>query len=590
MSVTCFTASIHTDNHLCTFCRQLTEKEVVLQGLLGHKRAPSIKDVNFGPPKGRGIVTTEGIKKGAYVCEYRTYRVYPARSAEAQALKEDYEKNNEGSYVLETAYAVPGLGQRICFDATRRFRDLGRLINHAPAGSSECNLKAARPYFVRNKWRVGLVALRDITPGEEICYDYVVRGESWMGRARRGGGGSGKGGSDECGAPSSKADDIGVEAGAAGCGSGSPKPDDVVEVVARVEGDGGSEEGDGGCLADSEMAGSGLESGDLSEFEMWGEEDGGLEEGASSELEMWVEKPSAEDGGDRGSVEDGTEEDRDSGPKLTAGGTEEDNDGEEDEELHHDAKGGASYAWGGMTPSLPKHKRNYYWCPLLDCTSGPVQKITQHLQKKHRLSVTEAAQLAKKKRRAPVEAVRMKIPNPHTRSSGMKSLALTFGTPQCPPKHSPKPTCQEWATRTGTTPARGSLPMAAPSGELPAVTKLPPSFPRTSSATPTAGGGIEKHHTGLFVSAFESHLLTRAGGHRSPSSAQQLARYVGKYLFYLNEDKVDEMALLDPRPLEQYLDHVESMGIRSPGILQRLLSLKYVIHFMRLTVSTFALP
>ena len=47
---------------------------------------------------------------------------------------------------------------------------------------------------------------------------------------------------------------------------------------------------------------------------------------------------------------------------------------------------------------VAQHKRNYFWCPLIDCTSGPVQKITQHLQKKHKLDPSTAAKVAKKKR------------------------------------------------------------------------------------------------------------------------------------------------------------------------------------------------
>ena len=35
------------------------------------------------------------------------------------------------------------------------------------------------------------------------------------------------------------------------------------------------------------------------------------------------------------------------------------------------------------TSNLPTFKRNYFWCPVPDCTSDPVQNMTQHLQKKH---------------------------------------------------------------------------------------------------------------------------------------------------------------------------------------------------------------
>ena len=61
---------------------------------------------------------------------------------------------------------------RLCFDATRRFSDLGRLINHSPKGF---NAKPGRPIHLRGKWRVGLVAVRDITIGDEITDDYGVR-------------------------------------------------------------------------------------------------------------------------------------------------------------------------------------------------------------------------------------------------------------------------------------------------------------------------------------------------------------------------------------------------------------------------------
>ena len=62
--------------------------------------------------------------------DYRTYRVYAVGSNEAKPLAREYELNNEVSYVLETAYVIPGL----CFHATRRFTDIGRLMNHSASG------------------------------------------------------------------------------------------------------------------------------------------------------------------------------------------------------------------------------------------------------------------------------------------------------------------------------------------------------------------------------------------------------------------------------------------------------------------------
>ena len=157
---------------LCMLCRLLREEKVVMAGLLGHTKAPHLEVVDHRPPKGREVVAREPIKKGQYVCEYRTYWVYPVGSDEAKSLAREYELNNEGSYVLQTAYAVPGVGHRLCFDVTCRYKDVGKFINHSAL------VKSSEPAHVRNKWRVGMVAVRDIPMNEELTYDYGVRTES----------------------------------------------------------------------------------------------------------------------------------------------------------------------------------------------------------------------------------------------------------------------------------------------------------------------------------------------------------------------------------------------------------------------------
>ena len=73
-------------------------------------------------------------------------------------------------------------------------------------------------------------------------------------------------------------------------------------------------------------------------------------------------------------------------------------------------------------------RRNYFWCPIKDCASRPVKKIGQHLQKVHKLEEPQIGKLAKLKRRAPPESVKLKLPNPAKQSSGIKPIAL-FLTP-----------------------------------------------------------------------------------------------------------------------------------------------------------------
>lgn len=93
-----------------SICSPLTEKEILTAGLLGHSGAPRLEVVDFGMNKGRGVVAMEKIAKRTYVCEYRTYRVYPVGSEEETKLAREYEINGEGSYILHTAYPVPGVG------------------------------------------------------------------------------------------------------------------------------------------------------------------------------------------------------------------------------------------------------------------------------------------------------------------------------------------------------------------------------------------------------------------------------------------------------------------------------------------------
>ena len=152
------------------FLRCMKAEEVVLQGLTYGLTSSLLEVRDAGRRKGRGVFATARIQKGEFLCEYRTNRVYhPKHRAK---YEREYELNDEGSYLLETQY-----GRKLVFDATRSFHQLGRYINHS---STHHNCRYWRPLFVRGKWRVGFLATRDIDDGEELCYDYGVRGLTWM--------------------------------------------------------------------------------------------------------------------------------------------------------------------------------------------------------------------------------------------------------------------------------------------------------------------------------------------------------------------------------------------------------------------------
>ena len=150
---------------------------MVIDGLRTGK-GPKL-DITTGGEAGRGVVAGEAIEKGAFICEYKTSKVFPVKKREEVEAR--HELNGLGCYIVETKHSVPGFGH-LCFDATERFHHPGRYLNHVSKGP---NSRLTRPFEVRGKVRIGFLALRDIPEGEEICYDYGDRsGGEWMRKGR----------------------------------------------------------------------------------------------------------------------------------------------------------------------------------------------------------------------------------------------------------------------------------------------------------------------------------------------------------------------------------------------------------------------
>ena len=101
-----------------------------------------------------------------------------------------------------------------------------------------------------------------------------------------------------------------------------------------------------------------------------------------------------------------------------------------------------------------------------------------------------AAKLANKKRRAPVEAVRLKVPNSQTRSSKMKNLALTYSTACNTPPTLQTNTLGNMSTPTLASGNPAQSPTSTPTTRTPtqAVTTTPTSrkSAQTSMVIPTS--------------------------------------------------------------------------------------------------------
>lgn len=183
------------------------------------------------------------------------------------------------------------------------------------------------------------------------------------------------------------------------------------------------------------------------------------------------------------------------------------------------------------------------------------------------MTPTSVAQVSRRKRRAPLEAVRLKTPNPHTRSSRLQDLPLFV---------------KKKTSSSGCTPCSSGY-AASPDPTLSSTAAA--ASDSCTSTTLSIDGRF--HQGGAFLDGFYAHLKSRAGGHRGDKASKQILRYVGKYLHFLNKETVDESALLDTTHVQAYLGAVQKCGIGSSGILHRILAHKAAIHFMRMTVSPF---
>ena len=70
-------------------------------------------------------------------------------------------------------------GRWWCFDATRRLNQFGRYMNHTPGSMANAT---PVPRLLEGRLRVGFIATKYIQAGEEITWDYGVRGELWLSR------------------------------------------------------------------------------------------------------------------------------------------------------------------------------------------------------------------------------------------------------------------------------------------------------------------------------------------------------------------------------------------------------------------------
>ena len=111
---------------------------------------------------GRGVVAREKIEKGSFVCEYRANVI---QQDEREKKERQHCFNRMGCYMVDVAHPEGKRG-KLTLDATDILHNIGRYINHA----TNANIRPWPLMYVRGKFRMGSISIRDIEEGEELAW------------------------------------------------------------------------------------------------------------------------------------------------------------------------------------------------------------------------------------------------------------------------------------------------------------------------------------------------------------------------------------------------------------------------------------
>ena len=121
------------------------------------------------------MFASNDIPKNFFICEYKTTKVCSKNEYMQRSF--EYEKNNETCAAVEAKIE----GRINYFDATRRYNQFGRYINHSTAP----NVRPHPPIFIRGKYRLAFTSVVEIPSGDELVWDYNFRDKDipWLGKS-----------------------------------------------------------------------------------------------------------------------------------------------------------------------------------------------------------------------------------------------------------------------------------------------------------------------------------------------------------------------------------------------------------------------
>ena len=132
-------------------------------------------EVRTTTDKGRGVFTTAEFHTGDLLLEYKGELI-----TGAEASRREEELTTDGCYLFFFSFK----GASYCLDATVEDGTLARLVNHGRRIYANCHPKIID---MNGTPRIYFQATRDLTPGDELLYDYgerrkdIIKANPWLG-------------------------------------------------------------------------------------------------------------------------------------------------------------------------------------------------------------------------------------------------------------------------------------------------------------------------------------------------------------------------------------------------------------------------
>ncbi|XP_034057491.1 uncharacterized protein LOC117536655 isoform X1 [Gymnodraco acuticeps] len=150
--------------------RQLTPEQDALEYIVACRDKPFLEEKFINSFKGKGVFTSRAIEPSAFVVEYQGKIFSPKYTTRKKKCGDNLNK-----YFFEFSWK----GEQWCVDASKDDGTLGRLVNDDHI-SPNCEIKNI---FSEGKPHLCLFAVTEISPGEEITYDYGDSSYPWRSMA-----------------------------------------------------------------------------------------------------------------------------------------------------------------------------------------------------------------------------------------------------------------------------------------------------------------------------------------------------------------------------------------------------------------------